>query len=107
MATAIAVVVMIAFLAGWNTLLYKRPAGQRLTPLSMAVTATFAALFFIVSGGIGYTLSKHDRFVAHTAWTDGVIWSQVWVGLTVAAFAVVLWRRALRSIRSGGGTASA
>lgn len=74
MAPVLAVVAMLAALAAaWNTLLYKRPLGPRWTPLSMAVTTTFAALLFVGSGSMGYTLSRHDRFVAQTAWTDGVI----------------------------------
>ena len=106
MGTVIAVVAMVAaVVAGWNVLLYKRPLGPKWTALSMAVTTTFAALFFIGSGSVGYALSRHDRFVAHTAWTNGVIWAQVWVGLAVAACAVVLWRRALQSMRSGSGIA--
>ena len=107
MDTAVAVAVMVAFLAAWNLFLYRQSGGRMWRPLSMVITATATALLFIVSGSIGYTLSRHDRFVAQTAWTDGVIWSQVWIGVTVAAFAVVLWRQALRSIRSGNRTTSA
>ena len=106
MATAVAVVMIVASIAAWNVFLYKQSGGRMWNPFSMAITATATAVLFVVSGSIGYTLSRHDRFIAQTAWTDGVIWSQVWVGLIAAALAVVLWRRALRSIRSGNPTAS-
>jgi hypothetical protein len=99
MEAAVAVVVIVASIAAWNLLLYKQSGGRMWNPFSMALTATATAILFLVSGSIGYTLSQHDRFVAHTSWSDGVIWPQLWVGFTVGALAVLLWRRALRSIR--------
>ena len=57
-------------------------------PITMAFTATAAAALFLVTGVIGYTLSKHDRFVAGTAWADDVIWPQVYVGLAFAVVAI-------------------
>ena len=106
MEAAVAVVVIVASIAAWNFFLYKQSGGRMWNPFSMALTATATAILFVVSGSIGYTLSRHDRFVAQTAWADGVIWPQVWVGLAVGTLAVLLWRRALRSIRSGNPTAS-
>ena len=106
MEAAVAVVVMVASIAAWNFFLYKQSGGRMWNPFSMALTATATAILFVVSGSIGYTLSRHDRFVAQTAWTDGVIWPQLWVGFAVGTLAVLLWRRALRSIRSGDRNAS-
>ena len=105
MDTAIAVLLFLAFLAAWNIFLYKRSGGRAWHPLQLAFSATATAVLFIVSGSIGYTLSRHDRFVAQTAWTGGIIWSQIWVGLAVTVVAIVLWRMGLRSIRADmGGT---
>jgi hypothetical protein len=101
MEAAVAVVVFVVSIAAWNFFLYKRSGGRMWNPFSMALTATATAILFVVSGSIGYTLSRHDRFLAQTPWTDGVIWPQLWVGFAVGALAVLLWRRALRSIRSG------
>jgi hypothetical protein len=67
-------------------------------PVPLACTATAMALLFLVAGVRGYTLSKHDAFVAGTPWTDGPIWWQVAVGLVLLAAAVWLWRRAIRSL---------
>ena len=106
MEAAVAVVVLVASIAAWNFFLYKQSGGRMWNPFSMALTATATALLFVVSGSIGYTLSRHDRFAAHTAWTDGVIWPQVWIGFAAGALAVLLWRRALRSIRSDSTAAS-
>lgn len=105
MATAIAVFGFLAVIAAWNLFLYKQSGGRMWSPLSMAITATATAILFVVSGSIGYTLNRHDQFVAHTAWTGGVIWWQIGVGLSAAAVAVFLWRMGLRSIRSDGRTA--
>jgi len=102
----IAVAAVVAFLAAWNLFLHKRSGGRVWSPLWMAFGTTATAILFIVSGSIGYTLSKHDRFVAHSAWTGGVIWWQITVGLGAAAVAVFLWRMGLRSIRSSNRAAA-
>jgi hypothetical protein len=50
------------------------------------------------AGAIGYTLSKRDRFVAGTAWSDSVIWWQIGVGLALLPLAVYLSRKGARSL---------
>jgi uncharacterized membrane protein YhdT len=94
----IAIVSALAFIAAWNLFIYRQSRGRAWSPLWMAFSATATAILFIVSGSIGYMLSRHDRFVAHTAWTGSVIWWQVGVGVGAAAVAVVLWRVGIRSI---------
>jgi len=66
MEAAVAVVVFVVSIAAWNFFLYKRSGGRMWNPFSMALTATATAILFVVSGSIGYTLSRHDRFVAQT-----------------------------------------
>jgi hypothetical protein len=69
-------------------------------PVPLACSATLGAVLFLATGVRGYTLSRHDAFVAGTHWTDGPIWSQITVGLVLLAAAVWLWRRALRSLHA-------
>jgi len=71
----------------------------------MAFSATTTALLFLVSGSVGYSLSQHERFVWQTPWTGGVIWWQVFVGLSAAAMALLLWRKGLTSVRRHHGAA--
>ena len=73
---------------------------RRRRPLWNAFSLTAAAILLVVTGLVGYTLSKHDRFVAGTPWTDGVIWWQVAVGGALLAAAVWFWRKGLREIRA-------
>jgi membrane protein implicated in regulation of membrane protease activity len=68
-------------------------------PVPLACSATLGAMLFLAAGVSGYTMNKHDAFVAGTRWTDGPIWWQVAVGLVLLAASVWLWRRAIRSLR--------
>jgi hypothetical protein len=92
MMPAIVAVALLAILVGWMRLM-RRQFAQR--PLWMAFSATAAGIFFLATGVAGYTLSKHDRFVAQTRWANHVIWSQVGFGALTGLLAVYLWRRAL------------
>ena len=65
----------------------------------MAFSMTAASALYLVAGFIGYTLDRHDRFVARTAWAGSVIWSEVAVGTAIALVAVFFWRKGLRAIR--------
>ena len=65
----------------------------------MAFSASAGACLYLVAGLAGYTLSRHDRFVAGTPWSTGVIWSEIRIGLALSLLAVYLWRRGLHSIR--------
>ena len=102
MERAVIVLALLAFLAAWNLFLYKQSGRRAWSPLWMAFSATFAAILFIGAGSAGYTLDRFilDRFVTGTAWSDSVIWWQVWVGLAVLPVAAYLWRRGLRSLRA-------
>jgi hypothetical protein len=53
---------------------------------------------FLIAGIIGLNLSKHASFIAGTAWTDGVIWRQVVVGLVLVPVAISLLRRGARDL---------
>ena len=68
-------------------------------PLRAAFTFTAAAALCILSGLCGYTLSRHARFVAGTAWSDSIIWREVAVGIALIPLAVYFWRRAIRDDR--------
>jgi hypothetical protein len=74
---------------------------RRRRPLFNALSLTAAAALFLVTGLVGYTLNKHDRFVAGTAWSPSVIWWQVAVGAALLPLAVWFWRRGLRELRRG------
>ena len=69
-------------------------------PVPVACTATLFALVLLVTGTRGYTLSRHDAFVAGTRWTDGPIWWQVGVGAALLVVAAWLWRRAVATLRA-------
>ena len=73
---------------------------RRRTPIFNALSFTAASALFVVSGVCGYTLSRHDRFVAGTPWSTSVIWTQVVVGVALLAPAAWFWRRGLRDLRT-------
>ncbi|MFI5077644.1 MAG: hypothetical protein ACHQRO_09900 [Vicinamibacteria bacterium] len=73
----------------------------RRRPLFNALSLSAAAALFLVTGVIGYTLDKHARFVAGTAWSPSVIWWQVAVGAACLAAAAWFWRRGLRELWRG------
>ncbi|HJR58217.1 MAG TPA: hypothetical protein VJ813_02420 [Vicinamibacterales bacterium] len=100
METVIPVLTLVGLLAAWTLFLHKRSRGRAWSPLWMAFGATLAAGLFLVAGTLGYMLSRHDRFIAGTAWSGGVIWWQIWVGVATSLLAVLLWRAALRSLRT-------
>ena len=94
----IGILALPAFVALWWYGFHKASGGRIWSPLWMAFSATAGAILFLVAGLFGYTLNKHDRFVAGTAWADGVIWWQVFVGLGLIPLAALLWRVGLRSL---------
>src|SRR3954466_12934321 len=96
----IPVLAIVALVVGWNTFVYKLSGGRMLRPVWIAFSTTATAILLMTAGVIGYTLDRHDRFVARTAWTGHVIWSQVAVGLLFALVAAFFWRRGLRRVRS-------
>jgi hypothetical protein len=96
----IVVLTFVALLAAWNLFLYMQSGSRAWSPLWMAFSTTAAAVLYLVAGTIGYTLSRHDQFVAHSAWTGGVIWWEVGVGLGTALLAAYFWRKGLQKIRA-------
>ena len=88
-----------SLLAGSSYLLYLQSGRRNWSPLWLAFGATAAAMLFTITGIIGYTLSRHERFSAGTPWSGTVIWWQIWVGLAAAVVAGFAWRRGLRGIR--------
>jgi hypothetical protein len=66
--------------------------------LHAAFTCTAASGLCAVAGVMGYELSKRSRFFTGTAWSDDVIWWQVWVGVAFALVAVYFWRKGLRTL---------
>jgi hypothetical protein len=96
----VAVLTVVLFLAAWTWVFYKQSGGRIWSPLWIAFSATTLAALFIVSGTIGYTLSKRARFTTGTAWSDTVIWWEIAVGIAAALVAIYFWRRGLRSIRT-------
>ena len=87
-----------AFFALWTWFLYKRSDGRWWSPLWLSFSAGAAAALFLVSGFIGYILSKRARFAAGTAWSDAVIWWEVGVGVALMGTAVYLWRKGVRQL---------
>jgi hypothetical protein len=95
----IPILTVVALVAAWNFFIYKRSGGRAWSPLGMAFSSMGVSVLYLVAGTIGYTLSKHDRFVAHTAWTGHVIWSEIAIGLLTGLAAFYFWRKGLQSIR--------
>ena len=75
---------------------------RRRSPIFNALSFTAGAVLFLTTGVMGYTLSRHDAFVAGTRWTGGVIWTQVLVGLALVPLAAFFWRRGLALLRTTG-----
>ena len=76
-----------------------RPTARRSrSPLGLGFSAMAAAVLFLVAGTTGFNLSNHSRFVSGSAWTDGVIWREVVVGVVLAPVAIYLVRRGVREI---------
>src|SRR6185312_16789275 len=70
----IPIVVIVAAVALWWWFLQVHSGGRARSPLWMAFSLTAASMLYLVAGFVGYTLDRHDRFVARTAWTGSVIW---------------------------------
>jgi drug/metabolite transporter (DMT)-like permease len=97
---AIAVLLVLALVLGWNVLIYKQSGGRMWDPLWIAFSLTAFAVISVGAGAIGYTLDRHDRFVAHTAWAGHVIWSEIAVGCFAGLLALYFWRKGLQRVRS-------
>ncbi len=94
----LALAAVLAFVAAWHWLLYRRSRGRTWSPLWGAFTATAAAILFVVSGALGYRLERGVPFTIAAAWSDTVLWSEIWLGICAGLIAIYLWRRGLRSL---------
>jgi hypothetical protein len=100
--TPVALLVAAGFVAlvmVWHYTAHRQSGGRVYKPLWLAFTSSAVALLFVGAGFLGYNLSRHSRFIAGTAWSDTVIWWEVWTGLAATALAALFWRAGLRSIR--------
>jgi hypothetical protein len=95
----LALAALVAFVAAWHWLLYRRSRGRTSSSLWGAFTATAVAMLFVVAGALGYRLEGGVPFTIATAWSGTVLWSEIWVGTGVALIAIYFWRRGLRSLR--------
>jgi hypothetical protein len=64
--------------------------------LWMAFSLSVASTAYLIAGMVGYSLSRHDRFVAHTAWSPSVLWWEVGLGLALVPVAFYFWRKGLQ-----------
>ena len=90
--------IVVTFVVAWAWFLRQRSGGRARSPLWLAFSATALAALFLGAGTIGYILTKRDRFIAGTSWSETVLWWEVGVGVALIPLAVYLWRRGLRSI---------
>ena len=88
--------IVVASLAAFQWWMYRLGGRRMQSPLWYAFTTTAAAALFLISGSVGYTLRKGLPLFAAARWSDGVIWSQVGVGLAFVPVAVFCWRKAIR-----------
>jgi hypothetical protein len=80
---------------GWSN----SPRARRArSPLWLGFNATAGSALFLIAGLIGLDLSRRGRFSSGTAWTGGVIWWEVAVGLALAPLAFYLVRRGVRDL---------
>ena len=93
---------VIAVLIAWSWQFHfwsNSPTARRSrSPLWLGFTGMAASALFLTGGIIGVDLSKRSRFFTGTAWTEGVIWWQVVVGLVLLPAAIYLLRRGIRDI---------
>ena len=92
------VVVLIAWSWHFHFWSDSPTARQSRSPLWLGFTATATSALFLIAGIIGFNLSTRSRFFTGTAWSEGVIWWQVVVGLVLVPVAIYLLRRGVRDI---------
>jgi hypothetical protein len=54
------------------------------------------AVVFLVAGSMGLTIGKSDWSFVSAAWSDGVVWWEIFYGAVSLLLAVYFWRRGLR-----------
>jgi hypothetical protein len=93
-------VVAILIAWSWHFHFWSNSATARRSrsPLWLGFTASGASVLFLIAGMVGLELSARRRFFTDNAWSDGVIWWQVVVGLCLLPVAFLLLRRGVRDI---------
>jgi hypothetical protein len=104
MEQALPLLALVGFLVAWTWFLHRRSGGRQWSALWLAFSSTTGAVFFLTAGVLGYRLDRRARFFTSTAWSDTVIWWQIWIGVAMAVAALYFWRRALRGLRTPAGT---
>ena len=94
----IAVLAIVAFVGAGCYMQFRMSRGRMWSPLWLVFSTSAAAGLFGITGLIGYSLSKHDRFVAGTPWAGHVIWPQLAAGIVAALIAAYFWRRGTRQL---------
>ena len=93
---------VIAVLIAWSCHFHfwsNSPTARRSrSPLWLGFSAAAASTLFLVAGITGLNLSARSRFITGTAWSVGVIWWQVVVGVVLVPVAIYLLRRGARDI---------
>ena len=67
-------------------------------PLHAAFSATAAAILFLVSGTLGYTIKKSNWSFITASWSGGVVWWEIVYGVVALVFAAYFWRKGLRTL---------
>jgi hypothetical protein len=67
-------------------------------PLHAAFTLTAAAILFLVSGTIGFSIKKDNWSFIGGTWSDGPVWWEISYGMVALVFAVYFWRKGLEGL---------
>lgn len=92
------IAMVVALIAVWWFGLF--PFHSTRNSLWMAFTASVASPLYLIAGLAGYNLSRHDRFVTHSAWSPSVLWWEVGVGLALVPVAFYFWRKSFQSFNA-------
>ena len=68
------------------------------SPIWGAFMSTTVSAVYLIAGFSGYQLNRRTRFLAAEAWTDSIIWWEVWVGVVLIPVAIYFWRKGSREI---------
>ena len=85
---------LVAAVAYWH----HRSEPRMRSPLWGAFSVTALVIMLLVTGSVGHRLDRRARFFAGASEADGVIWSQVGIGVALMPLAAYLWRRGLRDL---------
>ena len=100
MTRGLIVAAVVAFVLGWNYIVYRRSGRPLWNPLWTAFTLTAIALFYGVAGLLGYEVPRHNPIIDHPIVHVGhVVWPQVGVASATLVGSILLWRIGLK--RSG------